>query len=260
MRAPIRIGQKEFRYKKDAIAHYRAILNSYDFGQSLNESDFNDLLGLLNCADEEFADDENPVNEVFEDKRKLESDDEDDEDDEDDVFITDIKVSRVQFNSKCFEVFYSDNTSWYMSYFMHINHSGYTPERKFYVACRNSIHEDIRAVKQAYFDENSVKGQVKCQETGIMSKWTELVVDHRQPNTFSIIVDRFKEVYRVELDGIEYTSNDHNFIVFEDDSLTDSFKNYHKEKAKLRIVRAECNSSRTALARIKPSSKDLIIK
>lgn len=141
-----------------------------------------------------------------------------------------------------------------------INNTKYTPEKLFYVACRNAIHKDINALKQEYFNENSVKGLVKCQETGLLSKWTELAVDHRQPNTFSIIVDRFKEVNRIELDIIEFSSNDQNHIIFKDDSLTEQFRNYHMQKANLRIVRIECNSSRTGLARIKRTSKDLTIK
>ena len=47
MRKPLKIGQKEYKFKKDAIAHYRAILNSYDFNQSLNPTDFDDLIDLL---------------------------------------------------------------------------------------------------------------------------------------------------------------------------------------------------------------------
>lgn len=174
--------------------------------------------------------------------------------------IIDIKVSQVQFNTKCFEIFYSDETSHYISYLMIINKTKYTPEKLFYVACRNSIHKDIQRVKQDYFDKNAVKGQVKCQETGILSTWTELVVDHRQPNTFSIIIDRYKEVNKIDLDSIEYISTDQNHIVFEDNKWTESFKQYHKDKASLRIVRIECNSSRTGMARIKRSSKDLTIE
>ncbi len=136
----------------------------------------------------------------------------------------------------------------------------YNPEKLFNVACRNSVHNDIRSVKQEYFDKNSVKGQVKCQETGKLSRWTELAIDHRQPNTFSIIVDRFKEVNKIKLNEIEYTSNEQNHIIFKDENLTQDFKNYHKEKASLRIVRKECNSSRTGMARIKKTAKDLTIK
>lgn len=107
---------------------------------------------------------------------------------------------------------------------------------------------------------NSVKGQVKSQETGKLSKWTELVVDHRQPNTFSIIVDRFKELNRINLEEIEYSSNEQNHIIFKDENLTKDFRKYHKEKASLRVVRKECNSGRTGMGRIKRSTKDLTIK
>ena len=50
MKKTFRIGQKEYKFKKDAIAYYRTILNAYDFGQSLNDSNFDDLIDLLNYA------------------------------------------------------------------------------------------------------------------------------------------------------------------------------------------------------------------
>lgn len=262
MRNPIKIGLKEYKFKKDAITHYRTILNSYDFGQSLNESDFNDLLDLLDydyfnyLAELETTTEENVKQEIINEIEITEND----KNAVNEILIDDIKIAKVQFNTKCFEVFYSDKTSQYISYLMIINNAKYTPEKLFYVACRNSIHNDIKTVKQNYFDKYSEKGQVKCQETGTLSKWNELVVDHRQPNTFSVIVDRFKEVNRIELVTIEYTSNDQNHIIFKDDNLTENFKKYHIEKATLRLVRIECNSSRTGMARLKKTSKDLPIK
>lgn len=261
MRKPFKIGQKEYKFKKDAITHYRTILNSYDFGQSLNDSDFDDLIDLLDfdyfnyIAKIETTED--TVEEEINDEIEL---NDNEESEKAEIAIEDIKVARVQFNTKCFEIFFSDKTNQYISYLMMINNTKYTTEKLFYVACRNSIHNDIKAVKQEYFDQNSVKGQVKCQETGLLSKWTELAVDHRQPNTFSVIVDRFKEVNRIELDKIEFTSNDQNHIIFKDETLTELFRKYYKEKASLRLVRTECNSRRTGLARIKRTSKDLTVK
>lgn len=260
MRKPFKIGQKEYKFKKDAITHYRTMLNSYDFGQTLNDFDYDDLIDLLdydyfNYLAELETTDENSEEEI---NNEVESGVAN-ENNEAEISIEDIKIARVQFNTKCFEIFYSNKTSAYISYLMIINNTKYTPEKLFYVACRNSIHDDIKSVKQGYFDKNSVKGQVKCQETGILSKWSELAVDHRQPNTFSIIVDRFKEVNRVELDLIEYTSNNQNHIIFKDDTWTGQFRKYHMEKASLRIVRTECNSSRTGMARIKRTSKDLTV-
>jgi hypothetical protein len=75
-----------------------------------------------------------------------------------------------------------------------------------------------------------------------------------------LIVDRYKEVNIIDLDAIEYASNEQNHIIFKNENLTKDFQKYHKEKASLRIVRKECNSSRTGMARIKKSTKDLTIK
>jgi hypothetical protein len=254
----LKIGQKEFKFKKDAIAYYKAILNTYNFGQSLNDSDYDAVIALLyydylnNVGANEDSEQEN--------EEVLAITENDPDESEEDTTIEDIKVARVQFNTKCFEVFYSDNTSQYISYLMLINNNQYNPEKLFYVTCRNSVHADIHAVKREYFDKHSIKGQVKCQETGILSTWTELAVDHRQPNTFSIIVDRFKEVNNFDLEAIEYSTNANNQLVFKNEDLTQRFRNYHKAKANLRIIRKECNSSRTGLARIKKAKKDLTIK
>lgn len=261
MRKPFKIGQKEYKFKKDAVTHYRTILNSYDFGQSLNDSDFDDLIDLLDYDYFNYLADTETAEEVVLQDVQLELElTETNEKSDVEITITNIKVAKVQFNTKCFQVIYSDKSSWYISYLMIINKTKYTPEKLFNVACRNSIQNDLISVKQEYFDRNSVKGQVKCQETGQLSKWEELAVDHRQPNTFSVIVDRFKEVRRFDLEKIEYISNENNQIIFKEDSLTKEFSNYHKDKANLRIVRKECNLSRTGMARLKQTTKDLTIK
>lgn len=253
MRKPIKIGDLEFKYKKDAIAYYRAILNSYNFGESLTDEDYYRVFDLLEydrfCCHEEVGSQKPPI--ISEHV---------DEVDDSSLTIEDIKIAKVQFNTKCFELSYSDGTSQYISYLMIINQKRFTPDELFNIACRNSIHSDVRDVKQRFFDENSVKGKVRCQESNILSTWTELVVDHRQPNTFSTIVDRFKELNAIDVNAIEYTSDAQNHIVFQDVNLADAFVAYHKQKARLRLVRKECNSSRSGMGRVKRSTKDLIIK
>jgi hypothetical protein len=245
MKKPLKIGKKEFKFKKDAVTHYKTILNSYEFEETLNDSDYDDILALLDYS-----------NDINNEGTNLQ---ENTEIDEGDLVIDAIKVAKVQFNTKCFELYYNDECSEYISYLMLLGEKRYTPEKRFNIACRNSIHDDIHDIKQRYFDKNSVKGQVKCQETGILSKWTELVLDHRQPNTFSIILDRFKEVYPVSLNSIEYTTKGH-LLVFADKNLAQDFRKYHKEKANFRLIRKECNSSRTGMARVKKSAKDLTVK
>ena len=118
----------------------------------------------------------------------------------------------------------------------------------------------MRLVKLKYFQLNSKKGQVKCQETGELHKWVDLVVDHRQPNTFSMIVDRFKEVRQIDINKVEYDYDEGNKLLFKDLQLMEDFVKYHKEKANLRIVKKERNLSRTGMARVKQSTNDLKIK
>lgn len=252
MKKSIKIGDNEFKYKKDVIAYYRAILNSYDFGESLTDEDYYKVFALLEY--DRFFGHEEDADEIPE--LLVTSENVDDSS----LTIEDIKVSKVQFNTKCFELFYSDKTSQYISYLMIINQKRYTSEELFYKSCRNAVYSDVRAVKQKFFDEYSVKGKVRCQETNILSAWTELVIDHRQPNTFSMIVDRFKELHGIDVNAIEYTSNDQNHIVFKNNCLAEKFISYHKGKARLRLVRKECNSSRTGMGRVKKSTRDLIIE
>jgi len=259
MKKLIKVGEKFYKTKKEIIEHYKKILNSYKFNEFLNDEDYNDLMDLIEYDFEQNEEDVNDDEEI-ENKEIIQTNlilfqDET----ENQLFVENIRIKKVQFNTKCFELIYSDKTSVIISYLMIINNRKYNSESLFNAACRNAINEDLRLVKQKYFDDNSVKGFVKCQETNILSKWKELVIDHRQPNTFSVIVDRFKEIKQIDLEKIEYKTLENNFIVFKNKELELEFKNYHKYKANLRIVRKECNLSRTNLAKIKKNSKDLSV-
>lgn len=250
MRKMIKIGEKEFKFKKDALNYYKEILNSYDFGEILSDEHYNDIIDLLNY-DISYTDD----HPEFEEK---ESENENEEND--DYVIEDVRIGKVQFNTKCFELLYRNGETDFISYRLRITQPKENVFDDFRQAARNIIHEDIRNVKQEYFDKFSKKGFVPCQETGIQSNWTELVVDHRQPNTFSVIVDRFVELFKIDLKKVEYKTDENNFYLFKDNELSENFRNYHKEKAVLRVVRKECNSSRAHQGRVKEQKKDLKIK
>ncbi len=242
----IQIGDEIYKYKKDALNHYKGILNSYKFGESLNENDFNDLIDLIEYDNSFYTKETDELNNNIQNDAVLK--------------IIDIKIAKVQFGTRCFEVIYSDYSNWLMSYILMINRPKENPESLFNIACRSAIQNDMRDIKKKYFFHNSIKGFVKCQETGELSKWEELAVDHRQPNTFSVIVDRFKELNQIDVSKIKYIFNEENIMVFIDTDLALRFREYHKEKANLRIVRKECNLSRTGMARIKRTDKDLRIK
>ncbi len=233
MKKPIIIGDKIFKYKKDALAHFKAILNAYDNGATVNEKDKNDLLDLLR------------LHPNFEEKKKC--------------GIKGFKVDKVRYNTKCFHIIKNDLTTAVFSYTQIIN-GNYSPTTKFSRTCRDSIQTDLRDVKQKYFNKNSTKGQVKCQETGDLCFWEDLVIDHRQPNTFSVIVDRFIEVNNINLNQIEYIKIMDGVFELKNQELAEKFRAYHKQKANLRIVKKGLNLGRSHQARVKQQKKDLRIQ
>ena len=213
MRKPLLIGNSVFSTKKAALSCYKAILNSYNFGESLSDADYIKVFDLIKydeILEEEDCEDSEKNNLIVEVKGEAE---EESEIGQEEIFVEDIKVSKVQFNTKCFEIFLSDTSSYYISYITIIGRPTFNFDRIFNKACRNVIQNDIRAVKQEYFTKYSVKGHVKCQETKKLSKWEDLAIDHRQPNTFSVIVDRFKEVNRIDASEVEYLRACLKFLV-----------------------------------------------
>jgi hypothetical protein len=235
----MKIGTKEFKFKKNALEYYRNILNSYKFGQSLNENDFEDLLELINY-DFSFN---NYENEIIEENLE----------------IKDIRIAKVQFNTKCYEIVWNNSETEIISFIMIINRPKMNLNTSFSIACRNIIQNDLTLVKNKYCIENYNNGFIKCQETNEHVKWEDLVVDHRQPNTFSVIVDRFKELKNINIENIEFFTDENNFFIFKDENLAKEFQEYHKTKANLRIVKKKCNLSRSGMARIKRTTKDLTI-
>ncbi len=153
-----------------------------------------------------------------------------------------------------------------LSYFLHLFmrrtciNGDLSPLAKFSKTCRDVISDDLRLVKLSFFKGNSKKGRAKCQETGKLSLWEELNVDHRQPNTFSVILDRFIELHKIDLSSVEYIESIDNVYSLKDDGLAEKFRKYHKEKANLRLVRKDNNLGRSYLARNKRQKKDLKIQ
>jgi hypothetical protein len=232
VRKKIEIGEREFATKKDALNHFKTILNSYEFGMNLNKDDLKDILDLLETHPNV--------------KEKI------------GVGIEYVRIAKVQYNTKSFELVRTDGSTEFFSYTKRIN-APKTDFTKLREACRQAIQEDLRNVKLAYFDRFSKKGQVKCQESGDLAKYEELNVDHRQPNTFSVIVDRFVELNKLDLKKINYLQIDGGPNELADENLKEEFRQYHRDKANLRIVKKSLNLGRSFQARVNRQKKDLTI-
>ena len=233
MSHPIQIGLMAFSSKKEALSHYKTILNSYNFGEYLTDGDFSKVLALL------------PLHPRAEEKIG--------------AGVKAIRIAKLKFNTRSFELVRNDGTCECFSYTKRIN----SPESslvRFRKSCRHGVQEDLRRVKQAYFDKHSKKGNVKCQETGELLKWEELNIDHRQPNTFSVIVERFIELHGIDVDAVKYEGTDIFESKIVDENLNERFRQYHKEKANLRLVKKDLNIGRSYQARSARQRKDLSIE
>lgn len=232
MSKSLTIGENKFSSKKNALEFYRTILNSYDKNEKLNSSDFDNVYALLETH-----------------PRKNEKIG---------CGIDYFRVGLAKYNTKSFELVRTDGTAEFFSFTKRINkpRSNFS---KFTEACRKSIQTDLRNVKQKYFTDKSQKGKVRCQETSELLAYEELNTDHRQPNTFSVIVDRFIEVKGLNINEVKYlrVSGEPNELA--DKILEKEFREYHKEKANLRIVKKELNLSRAHQGRISRTTKDLSV-
>lgn len=233
MKKIIKIGEIEFATKKDALTYYKTILNSYDFGAELDANDFNDVMNLLETHPNV--------------KEKI------------GVGIEKVIVAKVKYNTKSFMLLRIDGSIEFFSYTKRIS-APKTNFTKFREACRQAIQDDLRNVKLDYFEKYSEKGQVKCQESKELAKYEELNVDHRQPNTFSVIVDRFIELNSIDIEKIEYIQVDGGPNELKEIKLKQDFREYHKDKANLRIVKKDLNLGRSFQARVNRQKKDLTIK
>jgi hypothetical protein len=230
----IEIGNKQFNSKKDALNYFKRILNSYEIGEELTGNDLNDVLSLLKTHPR--------VKEMT------------------GVGVKTIQVSKLKkFKGKAFNLIRVDGTTEFFSYTKRIN-SPKTDFSKFREACRGAIQSDLTKVKQDHFIKYAKEGRVKCQETNELVKYEELSIDHRQPNTFSIIVDRFVELNGLDLGKVEYVLVDGAPHKLADENIEKSFKEYHKLKANLRLVKKSLNLGRSYQAKNSRQKKDLKIE
>ena len=226
---PVEIGEYNWDYQKDALAYYGGILNAYGVGDVLGDKDFDDIFNLVKNHPSAPAKIGVGVQEIF--------------------------VGSDGYAGKCFHIRRTDGSVENFSYKKAVvGQAG--PFTLFSKACRKAVEPDIIQVKDRVFAE---KEQIKCQETGVLLTKDEVHLDRRQPNTFSVIVDRFIELEDMDLETVAYESAGEYGRTFQDQGLADRFRAYHKKKATLRVVSRDINARRSHMGRVQPQKKDLTI-
>lgn len=254
MKLPIIIGSKAYGSKKAAKENYSRILNQYEFGESVSDEHYHEILDLVKYYVS------NKRLENGEERTHLNSESgETNAQKVKPVIIQDVRIAKFQFNTKCFEIVPSEGEPLIISYRHFVDSPKVNSRSVFNRVCRNTVQKDLISVKQSYFKKHAISGKAPCQKSKIYFTYENLVVDHRQPNTFSVIVDRFIELNGLDVNLVEYEIKPHSLTQFKDSNLSDSFRKYHEEKALLRIVDKALNLSRSGFARLKPMKDDLRI-
>lgn len=226
----VQIGNHEWKYQKDALLFYKEILNAYKIDDSLIGEDFDEIFNLI----------KNHPNAVSKIGCGIES----------------IFIAGDGYDKQCFHIKRTDGNTENFSYIKAVvgEASSFTIFSK---ACRKAVEPDMIKAKEKAFGNNAT---IKCQETRQDLTPEQAHIDHRPPNTFSVIVDRFREVENISLDSVEYVSVGQYGRVFADDHLSNSFIEYHKKMAKLRIVSKDLNLRRSYLGRVNTQKKDILIE
>ncbi|MBA4391745.1 MAG: hypothetical protein C0399_12530 [Syntrophus sp. (in: bacteria)] len=228
---PVTLGEFSFPTKKEAKELYSNILNRIDLGQHLEGEDFDYVMALL--LNHPYAEDKIGVG------------------------VEAIKVDTgLHSANRCFHVVRTDGSIEDFSIGKCIDgdHSDF---HKFCIACRKAVENDIRAYKRKYFADNADSNEmIRCQSGGQRVSYDDSHVDHREPFTFSSIVHFFCKAKGLDTGAIKYKTEGKYGNEFADSSLTESFRDWHKENAKLRVVHSKTNLSKGHLGRVKSTKAD----
>lgn len=225
------IGELQFSSKGEAKIYFSNILNKYPLGTQLSDSNFDDLMSLLLYhpkADEKVG-----------------------------SGVKSIKIDKGFYASnRCFHIIRTDDSVENFSIIKCID-GDHFPFHKFCIACRRVIEVDLRAIKIKHFEEHSdSEGRVKCPITNEKIKFDEAHVDHREPLTFSVIAHFFIKANNIALSEIEYITQGKYGNEFGDNDLTEKFRVWHHENAKLRVVKSKTNLAKSYLGRIANTKAD----
>lgn len=215
------VGGMTFRTKQQIVEHVRAILDRTPIGATLERDDYTFMLDLLQrhrWAAQKIGSGAHAI--------------------------------RVDLNThwkprKMFTLIRVDGSETDFSYRAYIYPA--SAEADFREACRQAVVEDVLEFKRKAFDAHAnAFNEICCAISGDLVAWNEAHVDHAPPWTFQAIVEAFvcdqgADVANAPLAGHEDNEFQHRFV---DAGLAERFRNFHNERARLRVVTRSANLER----------------
>jgi len=235
-RKPIIVGNKEFKFQKDALAFFKEMLNSYRVNKTIEGEDHDLLLSVLERhpeADQKIG-----------------------------VGVNRFYKAPTEMGTNCFWVERTDGSKTDFSYITAVKAKGKSLYQEFAEACRNAVREDLINTKKEFFkqhgDEN---GKVECEVSGNKFAIYESHLDHKKPLTFQVLVNTFIAANNISISKeMLSTAQDAQFETeFIDQSIKNKFKEYHHKMAQLRILNPKINLSLGGTERITKSKRPVPI-
>lgn len=216
----MKVGGKNFKNKTTLTNYCKFILNNAD-NKSILEGDWLDVMKDVVV-----------MHERFEEKTKNLD------------YTVGVRTCSVNPRNRQFYILRSDGTDTDFSYYKAIGSSSKVGRIK--TALRESVREQMIDFKDAYFKENEdSKGYVVCSETNLKMKRKDSHMDH-YPKQFDEILQEWVTDNNVNSDELEiYPAGDNtNAWIFKDQSLLESFVNFHESVAEYRMVLNKVNLQR----------------
>lgn len=227
---PIVIGNKEFKYQKDALEFFKEILNSHRANKTIEGETHDLLLSLI----ERHPEAEQKIG----------------------IGIERFYKAPTEIGTNCFWIERTDGSKTDFSYYTAVKAKGKSLYQEFAEACRSSVNEDLKRTKEEFFQKHGDKdGKVECEVSGNKIGIYESHLDHKKPLTFQVLVNTFIAANNITISReMLSTSKDAQFTTeFIDQEIKNKFKEYHHKMAQLRILNPKANLSLGGSERITKS-------
>jgi hypothetical protein len=235
-RQPIVLNGIEFKFPKDAIYHFKNMLERYRNGQTIAGDDRDMLLALLERHPQAYKKIGCGVKRLYKDR-------------------TDMPTS-------CFWIERTDGSRTDFSYRTAISAKEKSLYQEFLEACRVAVQDHLLLAKKEYFEKWGDRDKkVKCALTGDKVAISESHLDHEKPLTFEVLVNTFIGANDIEIkpEMLLMSQDAHFQTTMIDQELKDKFRRYHYKMAKLRVIKAEQNLSLGGSERIRKSRNPVLI-
>jgi len=158
-----------------------------------------------------------------------------------------VTVERAMYGARRFDVHRLDGGVADFSYLKCIRDDDPVADRRSSgrAGLRSEIHDQVVEAKKAVFGSGRPDTRAVCPVRGVEITWTTAHVDHEPPLTFQALADEWLALRGLDAADVEVENDPERFNVarLKDRALAADFREFHRARARLRVVSAAANLS-----------------